>query len=153
MRAFLVTVLTAVAAGAAHAADIPPEVAARVKSAMPEMTITDAELKEREGRRYYDVEGRLPDGSEIELDLLQTPSGWDVVEIQRDIAWTAAPAAVRQAAAPAWRGPDPVRVIESRQTDGAIVYELFALGRPETPSIEVMLKAGEARVLQETWPH
>lgn len=153
MRLFLAAALSALAAGAAQAAEIPPEVAARVKASMPQMTITDAELKEREGRRYYDVEGRLPDGSEVELDLLQTPGGWEVVEIQRDVAWAATPASVQAAAAAAWRGPDPVRVIESKQTDGAIIYELFAPGRPETPSLEVMLKAGEAKVLQETWPH
>jgi hypothetical protein len=131
------------------AAAIPPGVAAAVRSAQPDLRVVQAELKEREGRRYYDVEGVLPDGSELELDLLQTGETWTVVEIQRDIAWADAPGNVRTAAGPV----EPVRVIESRQTDGSIVYELFAAGKPQTPSLEVMLKDGEARVLQETWPH
>jgi hypothetical protein len=131
-------------------ADTPPaDVAAAVKAAMPQMTITEAELKARDGRRYYDVEGRLPDGSEIELDMLQTPQGWQVVEIQRDIAWSAAPAPVRAAAPTA----KPVRVIESRQTDGAVVYELFAEGQPKDPAVEVLWKDGHAKVLQNRWPH
>lgn len=154
MRLVLTTMIAVFAAGAAHAVEIPPEVVAEVEAAMPHMTITDAEPKARDGRRYYDVEGRLPDGSEIELDLLETAAGWRVVEIQRDIPWAQAPAAVRDAAAPAWRGPVPARVIESKQTDGSIVYELFAAGRPQTPSLEVRLaSSGEARVLKEAWPH
>jgi len=132
------------------AGQLPAEVAAAARTAMPQMTLTQAELKEREGRRYYDVEGTLPDGSEIELDLLQGPSGWSVVEIQRDIPWSAAPAKVR-AATP--RGVNPVRVIESRQMDGAVVYELFAAGQPKDPAMEVMWKGGEAKVLTERWQH
>ncbi|WP_309089864.1 hypothetical protein [Phenylobacterium sp.] len=143
----------AVLAGPALAADVPADVAAAVKAAMPQMKVAEAELKEREGRRYYDVEGTLPDGSEIELDLLQTPQGWQVVEIQRDIAWAAAPDAVRTAATSAWKGAPPARVIESTQTDGGVVYELFAPGRPQTPALEVMLKDGKASVLKEVWPH
>ena len=51
------------------------------------------------------------------------------------------------------RGADPVRVIESRQTDKSIVYELFAAGRPATPALEVRVHEGKASVLSETWPH
>jgi hypothetical protein len=47
----------------------------------------------------------------------------------------------------------PVRLIESKQTDGSIVYELFAPGKPAEPSLEVMLKDGQAKVLTERWPH
>lgn len=132
------------------AASAPPEVLAAVKSVMPQMTVLEAELKERDGRRYYDVEGTLPGGAEIELDLLQTPQGWQVVEIQRDIPWNEAPALVH-AAAP--KGAAPVRVIESKQTDGTIIYELFAPGKPQTPAAEVMWKNGEAKLLTEVWPH
>lgn len=142
--------LISLVSAAVLAASAPPEVLAAVKAAMPQMTVVEAELKEREGRRYYDVEGTLPGGAEIELDLLQTPQGWQVVEIQRDIPWTEAPSAVR-AAAP--KGAAPVRVIESKQTDGAIIYELFAPGKPQTPAAEVMWKNGEARLLAEVWPH
>lgn len=132
---------------------VPADVTAQVKAAAPALTIKAAELKVRDGRRYYDVEGVLPDGQEMELDLLETPNGWTVVEVQRDIDWAAVPAPARAAAEPAWKGPPPVRVIESRQTDGAVIYELFTVGRPAAPALEVMVRNGEAKVLSETWPH
>jgi hypothetical protein len=136
------------------AAQLPKDVAAKVAAAPPGLTIVEAELKEREGRRYYDVEGKLADGSELELDLLETPQGWSVVEIQRDIAWTAVPKIARDAAAPAWKAAaPPVRVIESKQTDGQIIYELFAAGKPQTPAPEVAFKDGAAQVLTDAWPH
>jgi hypothetical protein len=136
-----------------EAAAIPEAVRAAVLAAKPGMIIAEAELKEREGRRYYDVEGTLA-GAEIELDLLETPRGWTVVEIQRDIDWTAVPVEVRSAAARARTGFMPVRVIESAQADGgAVIYELFAEGQPETPAVEVRFAGGEAEVLKEAWPH
>jgi hypothetical protein len=150
------SLLAAVPAAAqkVSAAQVPAAVAAKVAAAAPGMTITEAELKEREGRRYYEVEGKLADGSELELDLLETPQGWTVVEIQRDIAWTAVPKAARDAAAPAWKAAAaPVRVIESKQTDGQIIYELFVAGKPQTPALEVAFKDGAAKVLTEVWPH
>lgn len=144
----LALALTALA-GPALADTVPADVAAAVKKAMPQMTISEAELKERDGRRYYDVEGTLPDGSEIELDMLQTSQGWEVVEIQRDIAWASAPAPVRAAAGRA----EPVRVIESRQTDGTVIYELFAQGQPKDPALEVKWRDGKAELLTSRWPH
>ena len=136
-----------------EAADIPEAVRAAVLAARPGMVIAEAELKEREGRRYYDVEGAV-DGAEIELDLLETPQGWQVVEIQRDLPWTEVPAAVRTAAEGARAGFTPVRIIESTQADdGSIIYELFAEGQPATPALEVRVKDGGAEVLKEVWPH
>ncbi|GAA0635977.1 PepSY domain-containing protein [Brevundimonas lenta] len=138
---------------ATTAADIPEAVRAAVLAARPGMVIAEAELKEREGRRYYDVEGSV-DGAEIELDLLETPQGWRVVEIQRDLAWSAVPAGVHAAAEAARAGFTPVRVIESTQAeDGAVIYELFADGQPETPVLEVRVKDGKTEVLKEVWPH
>ena len=135
------------------AADIPEAVRAVVLAARPGMVIIEAELKERENRRYYDVEGTL-NGAGIELDLLETPRGWEVVEIQRDIPWSSAPAAVRAAAEGSRSGFTPVRVIESTQTeDGAIIYELFADGQPATPVFEVRAANGRTDVLTEAWPH
>ncbi len=135
------------------AADIPEAVRTVVLAARPGMVIVEAELKEREDRRYYDVEGRL-NGAEIELDLLETPRGWQVVEIQRDIPWSAAPAAVRAAAEGSRSGFTPVRVIESAQAgDGSIIYELFAAGQPATPVLEVRAANGRTDVLTEAWPH
>ena len=135
------------------AADIPEAVRAAVLAARPGMTIAEAELKEREGRRYYDVEGTV-DGAEVELDLLETPQGWQVVEIQRDIPWATVPAGVSAAAGQARAGFVPVRIIESTQAaDGAVIYELFAEGQPATPALEVRVKDGRTEVLKEVWPH
>ena len=143
------TAITPVSAG-----DIPPEVAAVAIAAQPGLRISEAELKEREGRRYYDVEGTLADGREIELDMLERDGRWVVVEIQRDLPWASVPAPVRSAAQPRWRGADPVRVIESRQAEGGeVIYELFAAGQPATPALEVMVKDGQVSVLKEVWPH
>jgi hypothetical protein len=137
---------------ASHAA-VPAEVAEVVRRAVPAIRISNAELKVREGRRYYDVGGVLPDGQEIEIDVLGTPGGWAVVEIQRDIGWAEAPEAVRRAAAGAPAAFEPARVIESRQTDGTVIYELFAPGRPTTPAAEIKLEHGQATVLTDAWPH
>ncbi|WP_332640490.1 hypothetical protein [Brevundimonas sp.] len=135
-------------------ADLPGAVRAVVLTARPGMIVSEAELKEREGRRYYDVEGRMPDGSDIELDLLETPSGWKVVEVQRDVAWDRVPNRVRAAAGGARAGFTPVRVIESTQADdGSVIYELFAEGQPATPALEVRVVDGRAEVLKEAWPH
>lgn len=135
------------------AADLPPELVSLVKSEVPDMQIEDAERKEREDRVYYDVEGRRADGSEVELDILQEGSNFKVVEIQRDIAWSEAPQAARDAAAGAQNKFEPVRVIESKQTDGSVIYELFTDGAPEKPALEVRLVEGKAEILEEEWPH
>lgn len=135
-------------------ADLPPSVVKVVAAAAPGLKITGAELKEREDRRYYDVEGLLPDGAEIEFDLLETGKGWKIVETQRDIAWSATPQPVRDAAVKAVPKIAPVRVIESTEDDGQVIYELFAEGRPKEPALEVSWKkGGPAKVLTEAWPH
>ncbi|WP_454759322.1 hypothetical protein [Caulobacter segnis] len=133
--------------------DIPAAVTSVVKAAAPGMTIKEAELKERADRRYYDVEGVMPDGSEIEFDLLEKNGAWEIVETQRDVAWASAPQLVRDTAAASGKAIKPVRVIESKQTDGMVIYELFAAGKPDEPSMEVSLKDGKAKVLAEVWPH
>jgi len=136
------------------AADVPAEVAAATEAALPGFRILAAERKERDGRVYYDVEGLRADGAEAELDMLQTPEGWRVVEIQRDIAWGDAPPAVRDLVATSPQAFLPVRVIESRQVDdSSVIYELFAEDRPEAPSVEVRVADGRARFLTEANPH
>lgn len=135
------------------AKDLPAAVVAVVRTAAPGMTIKEAELKERENRRYFDVEGVMPDGSEIEFDLLEKDGVWAIVETQRDIAWSDAPKLVRDAAAASGKPITPVRVIESKQNDGMVIYELFAAGKPKDPSMEVSFKDGQAKVLTEVWPH
>ncbi|GGL39452.1 MULTISPECIES: hypothetical protein [Caulobacter] len=136
-----------------EAADLPPAVVAAVTKAAPGLKIKAAELKVREDRRYYDVEGTLPDGAEIEFDLLEAGGRWKIVETQRDVAWTATPQPVRDAAVKAAPKVAPVRVIESTQADGEVIYELFAEGQPKTPALEVSWKGGKAKVLTEVWPH
>ena len=136
-----------------EAADIPAEIRVAAQREIPGMTITGAEVKERQGRRYYDVEGARADGAEVELDVLLTPSGWKIVEIQRDIKWADVPDVARNVAAPALKTAVPARVIESRQMDGRIIYELFKAGTPEAPAFEIMIDHGKARLLTEAWPH
>ncbi len=131
-------------------ADLPADVRALAESAVEGFVISEVLRKVRDGRTYYDVEGELPDGSEIEFDILMTDSGPEIVEIQRDLDWADVPDAVR-AAAP---GVTPARVIESMQTDGVIIYELFAPGAPADPAMEVLLSPqGDVSVLTERWPH
>ncbi|MGK6354526.1 hypothetical protein ACMGDH_04790 [Sphingomonas sp. DT-207] len=132
---------------------LPPELAALIQKTVPGMTVAEAERKEREGRIYFDVEGTRPDGSKVELDVLQEGSAFRVVEIQRDIAWNQAPAPVLATAKAAPGYFEPERVIESRQTDGSTIYELFAPGRRDEPAIEVRLRDGKAELLTERWDH
>ncbi|RHW17799.1 hypothetical protein D1610_09800 [Sphingomonas gilva] len=132
---------------------VPAEVRALAEQTVPGMTIAEAERKEREGRVYYDVEGTRPDGSEVELDMLEEKGAFRVVEIQRDIAWSEAPAAAIAAARAAAGAFAPERVIESTQTDGTVIYELFAPGRTDEPAMEVRMKDGKAELLGERWAH
>ena len=136
-------------------AELPPGLAALVEATVPGMTIAEAERKQREGRIYYDVEGTRPDGSEVEIDVLQGADGkLSAVEVQRDIDWATAPAAVRTAAASKKDAFIPERVIESRQVEGgATIYELFAPGRKDEPAMEVRWQNGKAEVLGERWAH
>ncbi len=145
--------VTTTAATELDAGSVPPEVVSVVTNAVPGIQIEGAERKEREGRVYYDVEGKRADGSEVELDLLQEGDAYKVVEIQRDIAWIEAPEAARSVAAASEKAFEPVRVIESTQTDGSVIYELFAQGAPEKPSLEVRVVEGKAEVLEEEWMH
>lgn len=131
-------------------ADLPADVRALSEGAAEGFTITDVLKKVRDGRTYYDVEGELPDGSEIEYDILMTEAGPEIVEIQRDVDWADVPEAIRAAAPDA----SPERVIESTQTDGTIIYELFAPGAPADPAMEISLGVdGSVTVLDERWPH
>lgn len=134
---------------------VPPEVLAAAKAAQPEMEFTEAEAEVRDGRNYYDVAGTLPDGSEIELDMLQEPGGWRVVETQRDIAFSAVPEPVRAATVKADAAFVPVRVIESRQSDDLVIYELF--GPPENGAegrkVEIKWDGKSAELLTKEWAH
>lgn len=134
---------------------LPKGLSALVETTVSGTTIVKVERKEREGRIYYDVEGTKPDGSEVEIDVLQGADGkLTAVEVQRDIAWPAAPAEVRAAAAAKKDAFTPERVIESRQVEGGeTIYELFAPGKPKEPAMEVRWQNGKAEVLGERWAH
>jgi len=131
------------------AADLPAGVRDVVLARVPGMTIAEAERKERGGKTFFDVEGTRPDGSAVELDLIEEAGTYRVVEMQRDIAWADAPAPVRAAAGAAADAFTPARVIESTQEDGMIVYELFAPGKADEPAAEVNWKDGKAVLRSE----
>lgn len=125
-------------------ADLPQGVRDAVLAKVPGMKIAETERKERDGKIFYDVEGMRPNGSPVELDLIEEAGAYRVVEMQRDIAWADAPAPVRTAAGAAADAFAPARVIESTQDDGTIVYELFAPGKAGEPAAEVNWKDGKA---------
>ena len=133
--------------------EIPADVRALAEGARPGFVIEEVQKKVRDGRTYFDVEGELPDGSEIEFDILMTQAGPEIVEIQRDLDWADVPDEVRAAAEASRAGLTPERVIESVQTDGTVIYELFAPGEPADPAMEVSFADGVAKVLEERWPH
>ena len=133
---------------------IPEGIRAAAEARIPGMTIDEVEKKEREGNTFFDVEGARPDGSEVELDMLQGEDGsFTVVEVQRDLDWSDVPENARAAADNVEGMFTPVRVIESIQNDGTVIYELFADGKPEAPSAEVSVKDGEAEMLTERWEY
>ena len=130
---------------------VPADIAAVVSTAVPDITITSGELNTSGDQ--YEVTGTLPNGDEIEVDMVQSNGAWTVLEIQRDIVWSSVPQPVRTAAAAAPDSFEPVRVIESTQAaDGSIVYELFRAmedGSPsQGPAMEVRWHEGSAEVMR-----
>lgn len=134
--------------------DVPAEVLQAVRAARPELAPESAAYEIRDGREYYDIEGRLPDDAEVELDLTLSDHGWKVVEVQRDVTLDQVEAAVRRelaAARPDW---SPTRVIESDQGQGLVIYEFFGPGPAgEETKTEVKWEDGSAEVLQAEWMH
>lgn len=128
---------------------VPEPVLAAARAARPGFVPAEAEAETREGRRYFDVEGRLPDGSGIEFDIMEENGAWRVVETQRDIAFAAAPAPVQAAARAHDPALAPTRVIESIQADGLIIFEVYQGER----KVEVRWDGRDARVLDREWQH
>ena len=131
--------------------DIPDGVRSAALAEIPGMVISEAERKERDGMVFYDVEGTRPDGSEVELDMLEENGTYVVVEVQRDLKWADVPEIAR-AAVPSSLFT-PVRVIESLQRDGTVIYELFQDGNPKEPSAEISVKDGKAKMLTDRWKY
>lgn len=134
---------------------VPAEVLQAAMAAQPGITLSEAEAETRDGRRYYDIGGTLADGSEVEFDIMEEGGSWQVVETQRDIAFSAAPAQVREASARADAQFTPTRVIESTQQDGIVIYELFgpAGSDPQGRKVEVKWEGRQAEILTKEWAH
>lgn len=135
--------------------DVPEETLAAARALRPDIAFSEAEKEVRDGRIYYDIEGRDAQGEEIELDIVQDGGGWRVVEIQRDIALEETPANVRgalEANAPSF---NPVRIIESVQGDsGVIIYEFYAVaGDGGEQKLEIKADGDAVEVLSEEWAH
>ena len=125
---------------------VPAQVLAAATAARPGFTAKEAESESREGRNYFDIGGTLPDGSEVEFDIMEEGGRWRIVETQRDIELSAAPAAVRQASA----GFEATRVIESTQSDGLVIFELYDATQRK---LEIKWDGSRAEVLTQEWAH
>lgn len=136
-------------------AEVPAPVLEAVRAARADLEIAEASSETRDGRNYYDVEGRLPDGSELELDLVQEGESWRVVEIQRDIVLADTPAPVRAALDAAENSFTPARIIESRQSDDLVIYEFYdaAPEGTEPRKLEVKFDGSKAELLTSEWAH
>lgn len=134
--------------------EVPPEVLQAARAARPEIELEAAEHETRDGRDYYDIAGKMPDGAEVELDMTIVDGRWTVVEIQRDLDMGQVPERVREVLVQA--NPDwvPHRIIESDQDNGVVIYEFFGPG-PEAgeTKVEVKWEAGRAEVLRDEWLH
>jgi hypothetical protein len=64
--------------------EVPRSAMDEIKAIQPGFVAEEAEKEFKHGNVYLDVEGKS-DGKEIEFDMLQTESGWKVVEVQRDL--------------------------------------------------------------------
>lgn len=133
--------------------DVPAEVLSSARESRPDLELQEAEYEVRAGRAYYDLEGILPDGKKIELDLTFMDGSWTVVEVQRDVGPEDLEAPVREALAGAQPGWEPHRIIESDQGSGLVIYEFFGPGEGGERKVEVKWEDGEAEVLQEEWVH
>lgn len=134
-------------------ADLPSSPLTVIKAERSDFEIEEVMKKVRDGRTYYDVEGEVADGSELEFDILMTENGPEIVEVQRDLDWSDLNDAVKAASLDAMNGKQPVRIIESVQTDGAVIFELFEDGKPSDPAHEIRVYAGEVTLLTERWEH
>lgn len=134
--------------------EVPPEVLQVASDARPDMKLEAAEHEVRDGRDYYDIAGKMPDGTEIELDMTMVDGRWAVVEIQRDVEMEQVPEQVRQALDAGHGGWAPGRIIESDQDNGIVIYEFFGPGPAgEEMKAEVKWEANQAELLRDEWVH
>ena len=134
--------------------DVPQAVKDVVTAARGDFQMAEVLKKVRDGRVYYDVEGEVSGGVEIEFDVLMTEQGPKIVEIQRDLAWADVPLSARHVVDEANKDTlEIVRIIESLQTDQSIIYEVFVAGQSDGPRFEVQAKDGQVKLLPERWKH
>jgi hypothetical protein len=135
-------------------AEIPPAVIKMLAERYPGFEIKEAETESKNGNSYMDIEGTLPDGKEIEFDLLLDKNEWRIVEIQRDLSLNTTPRSVVDALFET--APDFTidRIIESDQGGGVIIYEFYSTQKNQkTLKKEVKLENGKAEVLKQEWSH
>jgi hypothetical protein len=133
---------------------VPAEVLQVARAARPGMELEAAEHEVRDGKDYYDIAGKMPDGAEVELDMTTVDGLWAVVEIQRDVEMAEVPEQVRQALTEVHENWLPHRIIESDQDNGIVVYEFFGPGPGgEEMKAEVKWETNQAELLQDEWVH
>jgi len=136
-------------------ADVPEDITSMVTAAYPGFTPVEVLRKVRDGKTYFDVEGELKGGSELEFDVLMTAAGPEIVEIQRDIDPRLIPTIARKILDDAnSESLEVVRVIESVQTENnSIIYEIFVEGHPSDPTFEIQVDGEDAKLLTERAKH
>ncbi len=135
-------------------AEIPPAIIKMLAERYPGFEIKEAETESKNGNNYMDIEGTLPDGKEIEFDLLLDKEEWRIVEIQRDLNLNTTPRAVVDALFETAPDFTVDRIIESDQGGGVIIYEFYSTQiHQKTMKKEVKLENGKAEVLEEEWSH
>lgn len=133
--------------------ELPKDVASVIAKERPDFVPAEVQKKVRGERTYYDVEGEAS-GAEIEFDVLMTEEGPQIVEIQRDLTWSQVPNDVRNTYDQKTKAAEPVRIIESVQTDQSIIYEFFLEGKPADPSFEIQTANGSPpKLLKERAEH
>lgn len=133
---------------------IPATAMEEIKSIKPDFFVEEAEKEFKHGNVYLDVEGESG-GQEIEFDMLQTKSGWKVVEVQRDLTWESVPQDVADALKTDSPAFEPKRIIESVQYGTDItIYEFYAVDADGKESRkEVKVEKGIATALDKEWTH
>ena len=136
------------------ASDIPTQALTQIKELHPNFTVSEAEKEFKHGNTYLDIEGEVDD-REIEFDMLQTETGWQIVEVQRDLSWDQLPESVATALKNDAPSFEPKRIIESVQFGTEItIFEFYSVSSTGKESRkEVKLEKGVASVLQSEWKH
>ena len=134
--------------------EIPEQAMSAIKAITPNFVANEVEKEFKHGNVYLDVEGMV-DGSEIEFDMLQTETGWKVVEVQTDLSFAQLPVMVSNHLREMRPNLSPKRIIESIQhgTD-VIIYELYSVDASGKESrTEVKVQQGDVIILGKEWQH